>query len=233
MASPDSNPTGARAAGTQTLARGLRALELVADSENGMTIQDVADELGVHRSIATRLLATVAEFRLINRGPDGRYRVAGGLAALAREVYAGLREQATPAMRRLANQLGASVALFVAEADDAVAVAVVEPTSTNVRLSFRQGGRHPLDCGAAGYALLAALPAQPAENPRVTEGRRRGYVITFGEVEPGFWGLGVPLTRAAGEPAACLTLISASQDLIESAPDAVLKVAAELSSYSM
>ncbi|MFC9358872.1 helix-turn-helix domain-containing protein [Rhodococcus sp. NPDC057014] len=233
MATSETNSSPARAAGAQTLARGLRALELIAQTPGGMTIQDVAVELGVHRSIATRLLSTVAEFRLINRGPDGRYRAAGGLAALAREVYAGLRDQATPPMRQLANTLGASVALFVAEAEDAVAVAVVEPADAPLRVAFRQGGRHPLDRGAAGYALLAAQPERPGENPRVTEARQRGYVISFGEVAPGFWGLGVPLTRPVNEQAACLTLISASRELVESAPDSLLKVATELSSYAI
>lgn len=222
-----------RATGTQTLARGLRALELVAYSPGGLTIQDVADRLGVHRSIATRMLTTIAEFRLINRGPDGRYRAAGGLAALAREVYTGLREQATPLLQDLADRLGASVALFVAEADDAVAVVVVEPANSTFRVSFRQGGRHPLGRGAAGYALLAALPERPGEDPRVTRGRRDGYVLSFAEVEAGYWGLGVPLSRPEHEPAACLTLISASKELIDSSVDATVDVAAELSRYAM
>lgn len=233
MATPETNTTQTPAAGTQTLARGLHALELVAYSTGGLTIQEVADRLGVHRSIATRLLATIADRRLINRGPDGRYRAAGGLAALAREVYASLREQATPTMQALADRLGASVALFVAEAEDAVAVTVTEPADSAVRVSFRQGGRHPLGRGAAGYALLSALPPRDDEDPRVTEGRRTGYVLSFGEVEPGYWGLGVPLTRPTNEPAACLTLISASKELIESSVDATVTAAAQLSSYAM
>ncbi|MGU3586409.1 helix-turn-helix domain-containing protein [Rhodococcus sp. C26F] len=233
MATPDANSNPTPATGTQTLARGLLALELVAYSPGGLTIQEVADRLGVHRSIATRLLATIADRRLINRGPDGRYRAAGGLAALAREVYAGLRDQATPLMQDLANRLGASVALFVAEADDAVAVAVAEPANSTVRVSFRQGGRHPLGRGAAGYALLAALPPRDGEDSRVTEGRRTGYVLSFGEVEPGYWGLGVPLRRPQNEPPACLTLISASKNLIDNSIDATVRAADELSSFAM
>lgn len=229
MASTETNPTSTRTAGTQTLARGLHALELVANSPGGLSIQEVADRLGVHRSIATRLLSTIAEYRLINRGPDGRYRAAGGLAALAREVYSGLRELATPLMQDLADELGASVALFVAEAEDAVAVVVAEPRDSNVRVSFRQGGRHPLDRGAAGYALLTALPPRSGEDARVTEGRRTGYVVSFGEVEAGYWGLGVPLTRVENEPAACLTLISASRELIDRSVEATLAAAERLS----
>lgn len=229
---PQIAPSPTRAAGTQTLARGLHALELVANSAGGLTIQDVADRLGVHRSIATRLLATIADRRLISRGPDGRYRAAGGLAALGREVYSGLRQVATPLMQDLADRLGASVALFVAEAEDAVAVVVTEPANSTVRVSFRQGGRHPLDRGAAGYALLTALPPRAGEDPRVTEGRRTGYVISFGEVEPGYWGLGAPLSQIENEPAACLTIISASKELIEESVDATLEAVAQLRRYT-
>ncbi|MGW0037204.1 IclR family transcriptional regulator [Gordonia sp. NPDC003376] len=229
---PPTPATPARAAGTQTLARGLTALELVANSPAGLTIQDVAERLGVHRSIATRLLATIADFRLISRGPDGRFRAGGGLAALARTVYAGLREVAAAPMQDLADTIDASVALFVAETEDAVAVAVTEPTNAAVRVSFREGGRHPLDHGAAGYALLTALPSRPREDPRVTEGRRTGYVISYGEVMPGYWGLGVPLAHAENEPPACLTIISPSRELIDTCVDATLATAAEISRYT-
>ncbi|WLP91270.1 helix-turn-helix domain-containing protein [Gordonia sp. NB41Y] len=229
---PPTSAAPARAAGTQTLARGLTALELVANSPGGLTIQDVAERLGVHRSIATRLLATIADFRLINRGPDGRFRAGGGLAALARTVYSSLREVAAGPMQELADRLDASVALFVAETDDAVAVMVAEPSNSAVRVSFREGGRHPLDHGAAGYALLTALPPRPGEDPRVTEGRRTGYVVSYGEVMQGYWGLGVPLAHAENEPPACLTIISASRELIDTCIDATLATAAQLSRHT-
>lgn len=217
-----------RAAGTQTLARGLRALELVANSPGGLSIQELADQLEVHRSIATRLVATIADFHLVNRGPDGRYRAAGGLTALARQVYTGMREVARPVMQELADQVGSSVALFVEEGRDAVAVMVAEPSGVPVRVAYREGARHPLDRGAAGYALLAALEPQPDEDSRVAQGRRLGYVTSYGEVVGGYWGLGVPLLRADAEPASCLTLISASQELLDSAVDAALAAAAEI-----
>ncbi len=51
--------------GSQTLARGLNALQLVADAPSGLTVQQVADGVGVHRTIAYRLLATLAQFRLV------------------------------------------------------------------------------------------------------------------------------------------------------------------------
>ena len=61
-----------RNAGSQTLDRGLRALEMVAAAPEGMTVQQVAERLDVHRTIAHRLLATLAAHHLIARGPDNR-----------------------------------------------------------------------------------------------------------------------------------------------------------------
>lgn len=225
----ESNGTSVKQPGSQTLARGLQALEMVATTPDGMTIQEVADALGVHRTIASRLLSTVADYRLIKRGADGKYRAAGGLAALARDLYAGLRDEATPLLRRLANSLGASVALFVAEGSEAVAVAVVEPKNARYWVSFREGGRHPIDRGAAGYALLAGGPPVPGEPRRATEARRDGYVVSYGEVEPGYWGLGVPLTQPANEPAGCLTLITASEELARSAVAELMAAAEKIS----
>ncbi|MCJ0906283.1 IclR family transcriptional regulator [Rhodococcus sp. ARC_M6] len=228
----ESNGSSVKQPGSQTLARGLQALELVATTPDGMTIQEVAEALGVHRTIASRLLTTVADFRLIKRSTDGKYRAAGGLAALARDLYAGLRDEATPLLRRLANSLGASVALFVAERTEAVAVAVVEPKNARYWVSFREGGRHPIDRGAAGYALLAGQPPLPGESSRVTDARRDGYVLSYGEVEPGYWGLGVPLKQPANEPAGCLTLITASEELARAAIPEMIAAADKLSGGS-
>ncbi len=66
----------------------------------------------------------------------------------------------------------------------------------------------------------------------MTEGRRTGYVISFGEVEPGYWGLGAPLAQVENEPAACLTIISASKELIEGSVDATLEAVAQLRRYT-
>jgi len=49
-ASGTAAPSGAP--GSQTLARGLAALQLIAASRTGLTVQQVADDIGVHRTIA-------------------------------------------------------------------------------------------------------------------------------------------------------------------------------------
>jgi DNA-binding IclR family transcriptional regulator len=71
-ATGDGSPNGAP--GSQTLARGLSVLQAIATSRVGLTVQEVADHVGVHRTIAYRLLSTLAQFRLVGKGEDGRYR---------------------------------------------------------------------------------------------------------------------------------------------------------------
>ncbi|TYL49718.1 helix-turn-helix domain-containing protein [Nocardioides sp. BGMRC 2183] len=221
-------PARSTAAGSQTLARGLRALELVAGAQDGLSVQEIAGQLDVHRSIASRLLATLAEFRLVARGQDNRYRPGAGLAALATGVHLTLREAADPVLRDLAAELNATVALLVIEGQEAVALSVVEPPRATYLISFRTGGHHPLGRGSAGVALLAALPPRPGEPEAVAESRERGYASTFGEVEPGAYGVAVPLPSTPGMPTACINLITHRAELAESAPPALLAAAETL-----
>ncbi|MEX0427270.1 IclR family transcriptional regulator [Nocardioides sp. DS6] len=216
------------APGTQTLARGLRALELVASASEGMAIQELADELGIHRSIASRLLATLGDFKLVARGTDGRYRIGSGLAALASGIQATLRATADPILRDLAEEAGATVTLLVAEGDEAVALSVVSPARAQYHLAFKTGGRHPISRASGGVALQAAMPPTPGEATRVTEARERGYARTMGEVEPGAYGVSVPVPQVAGMPTACLNLITHRAEIADAAAPALMRAAARL-----
>lgn len=219
----------AAAPGSQTLARGLNALQLVAGSRDGLTIQQVADSIGVHRTIAYRLLSTLASYRLVAKSEDGRFRVAAGLAALGATFDNNVRELSLPILRQLADELGSTVSLLVAEGDQQVAIAVIVPTHVSYQLSFHEGSRYPLDRGAAGIALLAAMPPQPGERGLVTKTRTQGWVITHGEIEPNTYGLAVPVHRPPTSPHACINLISHREDVVRRGKDAVVAAAQRLS----
>ena len=217
------------APGSQTLARGLSALQLVADAPAGMTVQQVADGVGVHRTIAYRLLATLAQFRFVAKGEDGRYRPASGLALLGASFDRNLRQLSVPILRALAEDLGTTVSLLVAEGDQQVAIAVIVPTQVPYQLAFHEGSRYPLDRGAAGIALLASMPPRPGERDLVPQTRKKGWVITHGEVEPNTYGLAVPVRRTPPSPPTCINLISHREDVVMGGRDAVIKAANELS----
>lgn len=221
--------TGANAAqGSQTLARGLAALQAVADAPEGVTVQQVADRVGVHRTITYRLLNTLANFRLVAKGVDGRYRSAAALAVLGASFDNNLRQLSLPTLRALADDLGTTVSLLVAEGDQQVAVAVIVPTQVAYQLAFHEGSRHPLSRGAAGIALLASMPRRPGEREIVPQTRERGWVITHGEIEPGTYGLAVPVRRRPPAPPTCINLISHREEVVLRGRDAVLAAAGQL-----
>jgi len=197
---------------------------LVAAAHDGLAVQEVAEQLDVHRSIASRLLATLGDFHLVVRGGDGRYRAGGGLAALAGGITATLRAAAEPIMRELASELGATISLLVVDGSDAVALLVVEPPAATYVLSFRTGSRHPLGTGSAGVALLAAGPAVPGEAANVAQARAQGYASTYGEVEPGAHGVAVPISLP-GLPAACLNVITYRPEIAARAPKPLIAAA--------
>ncbi|WP_420036876.1 IclR family transcriptional regulator [Streptomyces sp. cg28] len=218
-----------KAVGSQTLARGLLALELVAAQPQGLAVQDVAQRLGVHRTIAYRILVTLAERHLVVRAADGRYRAGSGTVTLARGYAAGVREAALPVLRRTADELGATVALISAEGDEAVAVAVVEPWSVDYHLSYRVGSRHPVGTGAAGLALAALRAPAEDESPEVAQAREQGYAQTFGQVEPGAYGVAVPLRMADPALHMCVNLITSREDVARGSIAAMRAVAEEIS----
>lgn len=229
MTDPGNPTAGSGAPGSQTLARGLNALQLVASSPTGLTVAQVADDIGVHRTIAYRLLSTLAQFRFVAKGEDGRYRSASALAVLGASFDNNVRRLCVPTLRGLADELGTTVSLLVAEGDQQVAIAVMVPTNVYYQLSFHEGSRYSLDRGAAGLALLASMPPRPGERELVQQTRRQGWVITHGEIEPNTYGLAVPVRRKPPSPPTCINLISHREDVVLDGRDAVMKAANELS----
>lgn len=174
---------------SQTLDRGVRVLEILAGGSTGLSVTDLAIRLGVSRPAVYRLLATLEAHALVERSPDGAVRLGLGLLALAQAVTPRVGELAAPVLRQLADAMGATAHLTVAspgEADEAVAVVVVEPSHTAMHVAYRVGSRHRLDQGAAGRAILLGRASG------------LGFVVTEGELEPGAVGIAAPILGVAG-----------------------------------
>jgi DNA-binding IclR family transcriptional regulator len=222
-----SEPTKSRE-GNQTLARGLRVLLAVADSRQGLTVQQVAELLGVHRSIAYRLLMTLADFGFVARSSEGAYIPGARLATLAEAYLPTLRDAADPVMRSLADQLQSTIALFVEEGGEAVAVAMVYPTNARHHLAFRPGMRTPLTLGAAGYAILASGPPLAGEPEAVPGARDRGYARSHAEIEEGQYAVAAWIPMKATATRACLNLITYRKDTADAAGPIMRSAADEL-----
>jgi DNA-binding IclR family transcriptional regulator len=166
----------------QTLERGLRLLRLLADDKGGRTPTELSAELSLSRPVVYRLLTTLMNEGFVRRDAEGRVHLGFGVLVLAQAVQPLLRAAAVPTLRRLAEEAGATAHLTVAEGDDGLAVAVVEPSWTPMHVAYREGSRHPLAKGAAGRAILA-----------LREGRD-DYFVTEGQLQEGARGVAAPVT---------------------------------------
>ncbi|MDT0307845.1 helix-turn-helix domain-containing protein [Streptomyces sp. DSM 44917] len=175
---------------SQTLDRGLRVLKLLAETDHGLTVTELSKQLGVNRTVVYRLLATLEQHSLVRRDAGGRARVGVGVLGLGRQVHPLVREAALPALRALAEDVGATAHLTVVDGNDALAVAVVEPSWTDYHVAYRTGFRHPLNRGAAGRAILTGRARDLLDQD--------AFVLTRGELEAGASGAAAPLPPEAG-----------------------------------
>ncbi len=196
---------------SQTLDRGIRVLEHLALARDPQSIATVAAAVGVHRSIAYRLLRTLEAHRLVERDPDGSYGVGLGVVGLSRSVRRTLQVAATPELARLVQQLGMTAFLVVRDGPDAVTVNAVEPRDSPAHVAFRPGNRHPVELGATGLALLVLEEPTGLDRAELVEARRRGFASSLGEVIPGMRAVAAPVQHPDGSTAGALAVIFVDQ----------------------
>ncbi|HJM00280.1 MAG: helix-turn-helix domain-containing protein [Acidimicrobiales bacterium] len=198
--SPDSSRS-------QTLDRGLKALTLIATSPSPMTIDEVATQLKLGRSVTYRMIRTLEDHRLVTRDPSGRLTGGTQLVALAGGVENEIQTIAAPILTELANSIAMTSFLVVSDGQEAVTVQVVEPTATAAHVAYRPGTRHPLDRGAPGIALLAGLELQPGERREVAKARNSGWAYSEGEVIEGMASIAAPVSTSAGVTKAAVAVV--------------------------
>ncbi|MGF0115168.1 IclR family transcriptional regulator [Promicromonospora sp. Marseille-Q5078] len=204
-------------AASQTLSRGIRILEILADAREPLTIDGVAQRLEVHRSIAYRLLRTLEHHGLVVRDGHGHVALGARMAALAAGVAHDLQAEALPELTAVANELGMTCFLAVLDHDECVTLVSVEPRHAVAPVAQRPGTRHPVTAGAPGKAILTLLPdaqwpagAPDALHTTVAEAARRGWATSHDEVIPSLESVAVPLALRGRGPAAVAVVHVAS-----------------------
>ncbi|KQM60984.1 IclR family transcriptional regulator [Agreia sp. Leaf210] len=194
---------------SQTLDRGIRILELLADARRPQSIDDIAAALEVHRSVAYRLIRTLEAHGLVVRETSGRLQLGARLAALAAGVAHDLQAEALPELTAAANDLGMTCFLVVLDRDECVTLTSIEPRHAVATVAQRPGTRHPVTVGAPGKAILAQLPERDwptgvdeALATEVREAATRRWAESQNEVISSLHAVAVPLSIRGRAPAA-------------------------------
>ncbi len=211
----------------QSVDRAVAILEILArDGEAGVT--EVARELDVHKSTASRLLAALDRRELVAQDTArGKFRLGVGIVRLAGAVSRKLDlvQESRPVCRALAQQVGETVNLAILSGRDAL---YLDQVAGPAALSPHNwaGQRIPLHATSDGKVLLAYLseaerqerlapPLARFTDRTITaaaefgdllaEVRRRGFATAVEELEAGLTAIAAPVRNAEGNVIASIS----------------------------
>lgn len=196
----------------------MLVLEAFTAKEPEWALTDLAQHVGISKSMAHRLLATMMDRGFIDQNPrTRRYRLGLRLLGLGAVVgdHLRIRQAALPHMEALAGRVDESVFLNVVDHEAATMVARVDlRASINWRLNI--GERSPLIFGASNKILLAYVESSVQElviakaaasglvdpgqlRAELTQIAQRGWAFTVGEVTRLTAAVAVPIIGERGD----------------------------------
>jgi DNA-binding IclR family transcriptional regulator len=139
-----------------SVARAIALLDAVAESDGGARVNELARRIGVNPSTASRLLSTLEAGGLVERTPEGPYRLGLKLVALSDHVLGQLdvRDRARPWLIWLVEETGETATLSVPGGGEAITVDFGSSPSSVVSLA-RLGRPSVAHATAAGKVMLA------------------------------------------------------------------------------
>lgn len=218
-----------RASTLGSVANAARVLKSFTTIDREWGVSGLARRLGIAKSTAHRLLATLTDEGLLEQDPDtGRYRLGLAVFDLAAAVQSiDLHEAALPTMTDLRNRTGETVQVAVLDGREVVYVERLDSPNT-LRLFLEVGRRNWAHCTGCGKALLAFSPPHvvervlggwdlPSRTPHtitdldalrrdLEESRRRGYAWNRHESEVGVMSVAAPIRSAGGRTIAAISV---------------------------
>ncbi|GEO96150.1 IclR family transcriptional regulator [Kocuria turfanensis] len=220
---------GVTPGGVQSVDRAITVLEVLART-GGSTVTEVAAELGVHKSTASRLLGALEARGLVHHPSDGsRYELGFGILRLAHAIPGRLSvvAEARDEIRRLARTHSETVNLAVLREGQAVNVDQ-EMGPSSIATHDWIGSLTPLHATASGKVLLAGLSSDerarvlrtrglPALTARTITSRKQlerqlidvaaqGYATVCEEFEIGLNSVAVPVRDHLGTVIASISV---------------------------
>lgn len=211
----------------QSVDRAVTILEILARTgESGVT--EIATELGVHKSTAFRLVATLEAHGVVEQNEErGRYRLGVGLLRLAGATTARLDvvQEARPICKALAASTGETVNIAVLS--DRSAFYLDQVAGSSALQSHNWVGQHiPLHATSNGKVLLSGLEPERLEEvlgslaaytsltitkksqlrKEVERVREQGYAVAVDELEIGLTAVAAPIRNAHGDGIASMSV---------------------------
>jgi IclR family acetate operon transcriptional repressor len=229
----------------KSLTRALSILDALAQSNEGLTLTTLAQTVRLPLSTTHRLLTTLQHRRFARFDPLATSWQIGVQAFVVGYAFARTRDivlLARPHMRRLMEESGETVNLYVMSDGEAICMAQVESRQM-MRAISRPGGRVMMHHSGAGKAMLAHLPKEEMTRiirlhglPRATERtlttvgslradlqaiRSRGFAIDDEEHAVGLRCVAAAVFDELGRPLAGISLSGPTARILDERLDAL------------
>lgn len=216
---------------SRTLQRGLHLLDAVLESgRNGLRVVDLCRATGLERATVYRLLGTLMDCGYI--AAHGRFRYVAGPRLSEhwhRSAPSDVAAQLQPVLARVSAAFGDAAFAIVQDGSRSHCIARHVGTHPVQVLVIQVGTRQPLGVGAAGLALLAALPDKEVESViganttdfthfgrmtpdrmriLVRSTRERGWSVIGNHATRGVLAVGMAVLNSDGTPKASISIAS-------------------------
>lgn len=211
-------------AGSQSVDRAAALLEAIVESGEPRTFTSLVDELGLAKSTTSRLLQALERNRLVRRDRAGSFRPGPlfSIYAAQHDTTQDLLELSQPVLDEISEQTLETVNLAVPRGDEVVHLAQVDSAYLLSATNWLEVSVPP-HCSALGKVFYAhqALPLPDGDLPESPLGRtlshdelkndlaevaRRGWALTWEELEEGLVAVAAPIHTRDGSVVAAVSV---------------------------
>jgi DNA-binding IclR family transcriptional regulator len=219
-----------------SLERMLAILDLFSEAAPVWTVEEIAAKFGYTRSMAYRYIRELADSGLLTQAETARYSLGPRILQLDRQLRVSdpLLKAMHAIERDLPQSSGEQMWLLCRLFKDSV-TCIEQVGLLSQGISFLRGYPMPLFRGATSKAILAFLPERQCmriylDNPQLVleaglgatwsefkaslrQIRQTGYALSIGEVDPGVFGIAVPILDPHGKVIGSLSVIRPASQL--------------------
>jgi IclR family KDG regulon transcriptional repressor len=220
------------------LDKSFAILELISAAGLPSNINEVAKKLHLNKSTVFNIMHTLADLKVLDRGPDGLFRLGTRLYMLGTAAAKGngLVQTVHPYLIEINRKTKLSAFLGIRSGLKAIIIDKVD-TAFDLKVSSEVGMRLSLFAGAGGKALISMLPDEEIERilaesrlkpytsrtntdrkafkERVFRLREEGIVVDREEYIEGIVALAVPLNTFRADLQAAIWAVGLSQHVLE------------------
>lgn len=189
---------------TESVERAMSILSAFSTQKPSMSLAEVAEETGLHKSTILRLTNSMMIYGFIQRSDDGAFSVGPSvwrLGLIFRKDFT-KREQVAPALKILADATGETASFYVRVGHERICL-YRENSPNLLRFHVEEGMRLRLSTGASGHVLRYFSGEAVDDLERFN---KNGTTSSVGETNPNITSISTPVFNKDGDLVGALTV---------------------------